>query len=119
YLPQPPAYPAPSGVIVVHELFGVNPEIRGVADDLAAAGFLTIAPEFYHREAPAGRWLERDDAGRQEGFRYLRRLRRDQALADVAAGLRWLESRPGIDRVAVIGVSAGGPLSYLAGWPPP
>src|SRR5579871_5643634 len=61
---------APTGVIVAHELFGVNPDIRGVADDLAAAGYLAIAPDFYHRDAPPGRWLERDDAGRQEGFGY-------------------------------------------------
>ena len=39
-------------MIVAHELFGVNPDIRGVADDLAGAGYLTIAPEFYHRDAP-------------------------------------------------------------------
>jgi len=45
---------ATTGVIVAHELFGVNPDIRGVADDLAAAGYLAIAPEFYHREAPPG-----------------------------------------------------------------
>jgi carboxymethylenebutenolidase len=114
YLARPVADQAPVGVIVAHELFGVNPDIQGVADDLARAGFLTIAPEFYHRDAPPGRWLERDDAGRQEGFGYLHRLRRDQALADVAAGLRWLESQPGIDRVAVIGFSAGGHLGYLA-----
>ena len=88
YLARPTANPSPTGVIVAHELFGVNPDIRGVADDLARAGFLTIAPEFYHRDAPPGRWLERDDAGRQEGFGYLQRLRRDQAVADVAAALR-------------------------------
>jgi dienelactone hydrolase len=29
----------------------VNPDTRGVADDLAGAGYLTIAPEFYHRDA--------------------------------------------------------------------
>jgi carboxymethylenebutenolidase len=114
YLARPAADPAPAGVIVAHELFGVNPDIRGVADDLAAAGYLTVAPEFYHRDAAPGRWLERDDAGRQEGFGYLHRLRRDQALADVAAGLDWLRSQPGIERVAVIGFSAGGHLSYLA-----
>lgn len=34
---------APAGVIVTHELFGVNPDIRGVADDLARAGYLAIA----------------------------------------------------------------------------
>jgi len=114
YLARPAMDPAPAGVIVAHELFGVNPDIRGIADDLAGAGFLTIAPEFYHRDAAPGRWLARDDAGRQEGFGYLNRLRRDQALADVAAGLQWLRSEPGIDRVAVVGFSAGGHLSYLA-----
>jgi carboxymethylenebutenolidase len=114
YLARPATDPAPAGVIVAHELFGVNPDIRGVADDLARAGFLTIAPEFYHRDASPGRWLERDDIGRQEGFGYLHRLRRDQAVADVAAGFAWLRSQPGIERVAVVGFSAGGHLSYLA-----
>lgn len=114
YLARPAIDPAPAGVIVAHELFGVNPDIRGVADDLAGAGFLTIAPEFYHRDAAPGHWLERDDAGRQEGFGYLHRLRRDQALADVAASLQWLKSEPGIEQVAVVGFSAGGHLSYLA-----
>ena len=114
YLARPAMDPASAGVIVAHELFGVNPDIRRVADDLAGAGFLTIAPEFYHRDAAPGRWLERDDAGRQEGFCYLNQLRRDQALADVAAGLQWLRSESGIERVAVVGFSAGGHLSYLA-----
>jgi len=114
YLARPTTDPAPVGVIVAHELFGVNPDIRGVADDLDDAGFLAIAPEFYHRDAAPGRWLERDDAGRQEGFGYLHRLRRDQALADVAASLQWLRSEPGIEQVAIVGFSAGGHLSYLA-----
>jgi carboxymethylenebutenolidase len=114
YLARPAAGPAPAGVIVAHELFGVNPDIRGVADDLAGAGFLAIAPEFYDRDAAPGRWLERDDAGRREGFRCLQRLRRDQALADVAAAMEWLRSEPGIERVALVGFSAGGHLSYLA-----
>jgi carboxymethylenebutenolidase len=114
YLARPAGTPAPAGVIVAHELFGVNPDIRGVADGLAAAGYLTIAPEFYHRDASAGRWLGRDDAGRQEGFRYLNRLTRRQALDDTAAAIGWLSGQPGIDRVAMVGFSAGGHLGYLA-----
>jgi carboxymethylenebutenolidase len=114
YLARPAMDPAPTGVIVAHELFGVNPDIRGVADDLAVAGFLTIAPEFYHRDAAPGHWLERDDAGRQEGFGYLRRLQRERVLADMAASMDWLRAQPGIERTAVIGFSAGGHLSYLA-----
>ena len=114
FVARPATQPGRTGVIVAHELFGVNPDIRGVAEDLARAGYLSIAPEFYHRDAPPGRWLERDDAGRKEGFGYLHRLERDQALADVAAGLAWLRSQPGIERVAMVGFSAGGHLSYLA-----
>jgi carboxymethylenebutenolidase len=114
YLARPAADPAPAGAIVAHELFGVNPDIRRVADDLAAAGYLAIAPEFYHRDAPPGRWLGRDDTGRQESFGYLNRLTRQQALDDTAAGIDWLRSRPAIEQVAMIGFSAGGHLSYLA-----
>ena len=114
YLARPGAGHLPVGVIVAHELFGVNPDIRGVADDLAESGYLTIAPEFYHRSAPPGRWLERDDDGRQEGFKYLNQLQRQQAVDDAAAGIGWLSSQPGIERIAMIGFSAGGHLSYLA-----
>ena len=114
YLARPTARPARTGVIVAHELFAVNPDIRKVADDLAAAGYLTIAPEFYHRDAPPGRWLERDDDGRREGFGYLNRLGRQQALDDAAACAGWLSSQPPVERIAMIGFSAGGHLSYLA-----
>ena len=54
YLARPAGRPAPAGVIVAHELFGVNPDIRQVTSDCAAAGYLAIAPEFYHRDATPG-----------------------------------------------------------------
>src|ERR1700722_17759066 len=119
YLPAPPRTRpagdhARTGVIVAHELFAVNPDIRGVADDLAEAGYLTIAPEFYHRDAPPGRWLERDADGREAGFGYLNRLGRQQALDDTAACIGWLNAQPSVERIAMIGFSAGGHLSYLA-----
>jgi carboxymethylenebutenolidase len=114
YLARPVDNPAPVGVIVAHELFGVNPDIRSVVDQLAAAGYLALAPEFYHRHADPGRWLERDTAGRQEGFALLHQVKRDQALADVNACLNWLGSQSGIVQTALIGFSTGGHLAYLA-----
>ena len=113
YLARPAISPA-TGVIVAHELFGVNPGIQGVADDLAAAGYLAVVPEFYHRAAPAGRWLQRDDAGRAEGFGYLNQLSRQHAIDDTAAAIAWLRAQPGIERIAVTGFSAGGHLAFLA-----
>jgi carboxymethylenebutenolidase len=114
YASRPDGEPRSVGVVVAHELFGVSPEIRRVVDDLADSGHLTLAPEFYHRAADPGRWLERDDAGRTEGFDYLHRLERDHALADAHAALGWLTAQPGIEHTAVVGFSAGGHLAYLA-----
>jgi carboxymethylenebutenolidase len=101
-------------VIVAHELFGVNPDIRGVVDELAEHGYLAIAPEFYHRGVAPGHWLQRDDAGRAAGFELLHMMTRAGALADVAAAIEHLEARPGITKIAMIGFSAGGHLAYLA-----
>lgn len=112
YCARPSAGQSRVGVIVAHELFGVNPDIQGVADDLARTGHLTIAPEFYHRAAPPGRWLKRDDAGREEAFKYLHQLSREDALADVVAAADWLRGQ--VDEVAMVGFSAGGHLAYLA-----
>ena len=93
HLSRPVGGAAPIAVLVAHELFAVNPDIRGVADELARAGYLALAPEFYHRHAEAGRWLERTDAGRREGFALLHRVHREEALADVDACLTgWVRS---------------------------
>jgi carboxymethylenebutenolidase len=116
YASRPSGQPRPVGVVVGRELFGVSPEIRRV--DLAGAGHLAPAPApapaFYHRLAPPGRWLERDESGRSEGFDYLHRLGREHALADVEAALGWLNAQPGIEQTAIVGFSAGGHLAYLA-----
>src|SRR5262249_19894972 len=82
--------------------------------ELAGAGPRGRAPESYHRPAAPGRWLERDEAGRAEGFDYLHRLEREHALADAEAALGWLTAQPGIEQTAVVGFSAGGHLAYLA-----
>jgi carboxymethylenebutenolidase len=39
------------GVIVAHELFGVNPDIEDVVNELADAGHVAVAPELYWRSA--------------------------------------------------------------------
>lgn len=39
-------------VLVVHEIFGLTAWIRGVADQLAAAGFIAVAPDLLTGKAP-------------------------------------------------------------------
>lgn len=114
YLARPSGEPRSVGVIVAHELFGVNSDIQAVVDGLAAEGYLTVAPEFYHRHAAPGRWLERNDAGRADGFALLHTITRADAVKDVDDAREWLLKQPGIEQVAIVGFSAGGHLSYLA-----
>jgi len=43
YITRPKVLPAPP-VVVLHELFGVNADIRETGDDLVEQGFIAIAP---------------------------------------------------------------------------
>ncbi|HXB12950.1 MAG TPA: dienelactone hydrolase family protein, partial [Bacteroidia bacterium] len=42
------------GIMVMQEAFGVNGHIRNVSDRIAKEGYVVIAPELFHRTAPAG-----------------------------------------------------------------
>src|SRR5215472_3405891 len=48
YLAVPPATPGPwPAVVVIHEAFGLNDDIRAKADEFAARGYLALAPDLY------------------------------------------------------------------------
>ena len=48
-----------TAVVVIHEIFGLSDWVRGVTDQLAAAGYIAIAPGLVYkppdRAAPEGR----------------------------------------------------------------
>ena len=51
YISRPSDAPR-GGLIVFQEAFGVNAHIRNVTDRFAGEGYLSIAPELFHRTAP-------------------------------------------------------------------
>ena len=112
------AYPAAPGfyaaVVVGMELFGVTSHIRNVADQLAAKGYVALAPDFYHRIEP-GAELTYDPAGRTRGFELLHQVSRGDALQDVQAAMHFLRRHPKFrGRIGFLGFSVGGHIGYLA-----
>jgi len=112
YLARPRTPHSEGAVIVAHELFGISAHVRDVCERLAAGGLTALAPDFYHRAGPRIE-LPHDDAGRQRGFGELERLARDDAIDDVGAALAYLHEN-GTRRVAMLGLSVGGHIAYLA-----
>jgi len=92
-------------VVVLQEWWGLNSQIKGVCDRLAAAGFTALAPDLYR-----GR-LALDE---QEASHLLEGLDWDAACGrDVAGALSFLKREH--PRVAVLGFCMGGALALLAG----
>jgi len=110
YLAGPAEPGSAPGVLIGMELFGIAGHVRDVCDRLAGLGFLALAPDLYHRSAP-GIELAEDNAGRERGFALLHQLTREQALADIAAGVEYL--------FLVASHTHHGPVLELDDWPTP
>jgi carboxymethylenebutenolidase len=106
--PRGGAGPFPA-VIVVHEAFGLNAHIERVAARLAAEGYVTLAPDLFHRGGP-GRTAGYDDLPR--ALSLMGELTDDGIVDDVRAAVGYLERQSG--RVGITGFCMGGRVSYLA-----
>jgi carboxymethylenebutenolidase len=105
-----PAGPPLGAVVVAHEMFGITSQIRKLADDFAAQGYLAIAPALFDRVKP-GVELGYDDAGTAEGAELVKQVDVETCLADLQAAVAAAKDA---GRVALVGYSWGAYLAYLA-----
>ena len=102
--------PAPV-VVVIHEIFGLTDWIRSVADQLAAEGFIAVAPDLLSGTGPSGGGSESMD--RQASVAAIRTLdpidvnRRLRAMAAYATALPSAG-----DQVGAVGYCWGGSTSF-------
>jgi carboxymethylenebutenolidase len=106
-----PAETAIAGLVVVQEIYGVNPHIRSVADGYAKDGFLVIAPALFDRiKRDVQLTYDADDQKRAMGF--LRKLTPETALLDIEAALSWVREDSGKPQAGVIGYCFGGNMAW-------
>ena len=114
YVAQPKGKPK-GAVVVIQEIFGVNPHIREVADGYAAAGYFAIAPAMFHR-AKHGVELGYTPDDMQAGMALKAAIEAlpDMAfMADVQAAVKYAQQTSGA-KVGIVGYCWGGLLTWRA-----
>jgi carboxymethylenebutenolidase len=98
-------------VVVVHEIFGLSSWVRGVADQLAADGFIAIAPDLLTgKVAPAP---GSDTIAAQAATSAIRALRTEDVQRQLAAIGQYGMSLPAAEkRYGVVGFCWGGSTSF-------
>lgn len=114
YVARPGGVGRHPGLIVFQEAFGVNGHIRNVTDRFAAEGYVAIAPELFHRTAPAG--FEGDYKDFPSVMPHYQAVTTEAAEADTRATYDWLHSSPHVelDNISCVGFCMGGRVSFLA-----
>jgi carboxymethylenebutenolidase len=103
---------ARAGIVVIQEIFGINPGIRSMVDGWAAKGYRCIAPDLFWRTEP-GVQLDADKPNEmQRAFGFYQSFDADKGVADIEAAIRALR-HAGCAKVGVVGYCLGGFLAYL------
>jgi carboxymethylenebutenolidase len=99
-------------VIVIHEIFGLTDWARGVADQLAAAGYIAIAPDLLSGAGPKGGGTS-DFASTDDVVRAIPSLPPDQITGDLNAVADYLKALPSANgKLAVAGFCWGGGQTF-------
>lgn len=112
YLAEPAGTPS-AAIIVIQEIFGVNPGIRQKCDEWAKAGYLAIAPDLFWRIEP-GIQLDADVPEQfEEALALIGKFNQDAAIRDIEATIRAARARVGGGKVGVVGYCLGGRLAFM------
>jgi carboxymethylenebutenolidase len=101
-----------TAVLVIHEIFGLTDWAREAADELAAAGYIAIAPDLLSGEAPGGcGTAEIGDS--DAAIKAVSALPPAQVTADLNAAAQYVTKLPACNgKLAVAGFCWGGGQSF-------
>ena len=105
YLAEPESSEPAPGVVVIQEWWGLDDEVKSVADRLAKAGYRALVPDLYRGKLA----LEAKEAEHLMGDLNFG----DAASQDIRGAVQYLKST-GSQKVAVTGFCMGGALTVLS-----
>ena len=109
-----PSNPKAPAIVVIQEIFGVNAVMRGVCDELAAAGFLAVCPDLFWRIEPGIDITDQSEAEWKKAFELYNAFDVEAGVKDIAATIDHVRALPEINgKVGAVGFCLGGLLAYL------
>jgi len=100
-------------VIVIQEIFGVNANIRGIAERFASEGYVAAAPDIFYRSS---RLLDVPYADMDQARGLAQSVPGDGLIADLKTLVRYLQAYPNAlqGRLGITGYCFGGRVSFTA-----
>ena len=106
-----PRQPNGHAVVVLQEIFGVTPHIRGIADRFAEDGYLALAPDLFWRVKP-GMSLTHSREDMARAFALVQQYDELHGVEDIASCIAHVRRQPEFrGKVAVAG------MCLAASWP--
>src|ERR1043165_6266258 len=104
-----------TAVIVIHEIYGMSDWVQQLADELAEAGYIAIAPDLLSGMGPnGGGTVELAATGNNAVGQAIRALPPDQIAGDLNAVADYISKVPGANgKVAVGGFCWGGSTTFF------
>jgi len=113
YVAKPKKLPAPA-VVVLHEVFGVNADMRETCAELAAAGYIAVCPELFWRQERGVDLSVTAAPDWEKGIKLYQAFDLDAGVRDVKATVAAARQLPDCSgKVGVMGYCLGGLLTYL------
>ncbi|MCX5149192.1 dienelactone hydrolase family protein [Streptomyces sp. NPDC048550] len=116
YVARPAGTGRHPAVLVGAELWGLTEDVRGIVRQVAALGYVAIAPNLYHRSGPeTATGLAENAANRERAFELLGQLTRDGVEEDLRAAVAHVRTHAqATEQTGVLGFSLGGHIAYFA-----
>jgi carboxymethylenebutenolidase len=113
YVAEPSGKPR-AAIVVIQEIFGVNPGIRARCDRWAESGYLAVAPDLFWRIKPDVELDPDVEEQFQQALGLMNKFDQGQGVADIEATIRAARARLGEGgKVGVVGYCLGGRLAFM------
>jgi carboxymethylenebutenolidase len=99
---------------VIQEIFGVNDALRETCQQLAAMGFIAIAPDLFWRQEPGVNLTDKSEAEWKKAFALMNGFDQDKGVDDLTVTLEAARELPNANgKVGTIGFCLGGRLAVM------